>query len=778
MKPRRLIAGSLVLLLGAGIAAPFINADRFGGRVRAALERSLHRKVEIGKVHFNLFRGPGFTISDVLIAEDPAFGVEPFAYVSEVQARIGLASLWTGSLAFSRLRLVEPSVNLVKQESGWNLLALVRDLAPDSGISPPAIQVSGGRINLKFGDTKSTFYFANADFQVTSYGAGVLELRLSGEPARTDRSARSFGRMSATGRWISSAPQPRLELEVALDRGGIEGLERLFGNLDLGLHGRISSRARVTGPIGNLAIAGTLQLEDFHRWDLMALPDSRWSVRYRGSLDWRAQKLALEAGPGLNPGLPFTLRLNVLDFLARPHVAAYADIRELPAAALVEIARHLGAAVPDGLKLEGAFAGALGYSPATGMQGQLGLHSAALKLPDSPPLEVRGATILVESDRFVLRPATIIDPEGDAAEIAGAYVPGEKQVDATVRARGLPVRALRAGSGYLLGATPPPFLGTLDRGAWSGWLRHQTVLGEEGSWTGEVTLREARVRVRGLAAPVRVRLASVALSDTEVSLTRIQGSAGDLDFSGNYRFDSESAAPDRFGLQLAAADLSELEALFRPALEREGGFLARTLRFRRAAPDWLRTRRVQGNFRIATLTAAGSEFKDVRGGLVWDGTTIQVPMLEGRFADSPLAAALSADLRTMQPRYTVKGRLKDYPWRGGAVDLDFRLATQGTGAALLSGLRCDGSFNAQSLELIRDTPLRMASGAFRLTVSPAGPRLALTSLQALAGPEIFKGSGSTTADGRLLVDLSSERRAMRLSGAVYPLKLDLAEAGP
>ena len=71
-------------------------------------------KVEIGLVHFNLFTGPGFTIENVVIYDDPSAGIEPFAHMLELQARVGLSSLFTGRLDFSVLRFVSPSVNIVK----------------------------------------------------------------------------------------------------------------------------------------------------------------------------------------------------------------------------------------------------------------------------------------------------------------------------------------------------------------------------------------------------------------------------------------------------------------------------------------------------------------------------------------------------------------------------------------------------------------------------------------------------------------------------------------
>ena len=70
--------------------------------------------MQIGRVHLNLFTGPGFTVKNVLIDDDPAAGIEPFAHVESMQARVRWLSLLRGKLAFSSLRMDSPSVNLVK----------------------------------------------------------------------------------------------------------------------------------------------------------------------------------------------------------------------------------------------------------------------------------------------------------------------------------------------------------------------------------------------------------------------------------------------------------------------------------------------------------------------------------------------------------------------------------------------------------------------------------------------------------------------------------------
>ena len=185
---------ALAAVVAIGLLAPYLNANRLRPRIQAALETAFHRPVEIGAVHLNLFSGPGFTVQDVVIDDDPPAGIEPFAHVESMQARIRWLSLLRGKLAFSTLRMDSPSVNLVRLQAGpWNIQQL---LSHSSGTNStkardvPDIQIRDGRLNFKFGDTKSVFYISAADIDAYPNESGDVVIRFSGAPARTDRGGR------------------------------------------------------------------------------------------------------------------------------------------------------------------------------------------------------------------------------------------------------------------------------------------------------------------------------------------------------------------------------------------------------------------------------------------------------------------------------------------------------------------------------------------------------------------------------------------------------------
>src|SRR5690349_10841247 len=121
---------TIAALLVIGVAAPYLGGNRFAPRIRAALENGLGRKVEIGPVHFSLFKGPGFSVENVVIHENPAIGIEPIAYVGSLDAVPRLSSLFGGRLEFSSIRLEDATINVTKtgapSEPGrWNFEALL-----------------------------------------------------------------------------------------------------------------------------------------------------------------------------------------------------------------------------------------------------------------------------------------------------------------------------------------------------------------------------------------------------------------------------------------------------------------------------------------------------------------------------------------------------------------------------------------------------------------------------------------------------------------------------
>jgi uncharacterized protein involved in outer membrane biogenesis len=194
-RPGRWIAAALALLAASAIAVPYLGADGFAAPIKAAMEQALGRKVDInGRVRFQLVPRPGFSMADVVIHENPKLGVEPFAYVIQLNVSLALSSLWNRRIEFARLQLVEPSINLMKVPDGpWNVQSLLAQAGETAKQStpPPTIEVSAGRINFKAGEVKSRYYLADADLLVEAADPRRLSIRLR---AGQHRPFRGLGR--------------------------------------------------------------------------------------------------------------------------------------------------------------------------------------------------------------------------------------------------------------------------------------------------------------------------------------------------------------------------------------------------------------------------------------------------------------------------------------------------------------------------------------------------------------------------------------------------------
>ncbi len=783
---RRALVALVALVLAAGVAAPFFRVDRFTGRIRNALEQGLGRRVEIGEVRFNLFTGPGFTVRNVVIHEDPATGIEPLAYVDEMDARVGLWSLVTGRLEFSTLRLIAPSVNLAKPEGGsWNLQPLAARVAASArslGARTPSIEVRNGRFNFKFGDVKSVFYLSAADVDITP-AAGSAEFRFSGEPARTDRGAQGFGRVIGRGRWRPSADAGQdLELDLTLERSNVGEIVRLFHGHDVGLHGLVASRARLTGPLSDIRVAGQLQLEDVHRWDLMPQRGREWPVDYRGRIDLAAQTVELETVPPPGQPLPVSVRFRALDLLAQARWAAVMTVRELPAANVVEVARHFGAALPTQLKLEGRVEGAIGFSRDAGLQGQFLVRNISLSAPDALVLKIERARIEVDRDHIRAVPFTIETAPGRAAQVEAdfrpaAQTPDAQTVEVLVATRGLSTGDLRSAFERLFGAPPVPLLSACEEGVWKGWVRYRREGCAAGEWVGSVDLREARLAMDGLVEPIRVQSASAQIDGRKLVLTRLRAEAGKIAFAGEFRHEGIAGRPDRFHFTASEVEASELERVFSPTLRRQRGLIARTLRLvRGGVPDWLRSRRAEGTVEIGVLTAGALRCDNLRARLSWNGTTVELVELTSDWNDGVLKAKGSILLASTSPVYRMQGRVTGFGWRGAALDVNGRMEAVGSGVELLRNLKSDGSLAARDLPLLEDIECQSAKGRYEISFRGGIPRLKLASLQIAFGEETYQGQGVSLADGRIGIDLTAGKKSLRLVGRLAPFHFEAIPA--
>ncbi len=795
---RRLAWIALVLVIAIGAAAPFLDADFFRPAIQRSLERGLGRRVEVKKARFNLFTGPGFTLEDVTIYEDARVGIEPFMFVSGVEARVRLLSLLSRHLEFSNLRLHQldadhdkPNINLVKTAAGpWNFQYLLSSAPALSG-AMPAIKMRGGRVNFKFDDTKSVFYFNDADFDVAPSLDGSLDLRFSGAPSRTDRAAQNFGHFFVRGTWASGASgasaasgasgvraNQRLDMKIELERSALDEAAHLIDRRGLGLHGVVAFDAQLSGPPSHLEMTGHLQIDDIHRWDLLPKRGGGWRIPFAGMLDLHGERLEL-ASLFDTPNSPIALEFRARDFLSTPRWDASAELKQMPAATLLEVARHMGSPLPEKLAADGSVSGAIHYGDQDGFGGRVELQNASLMLPEGRPLRAARAAVMIDGNALTLEPSTVVvgdnaGGDNESAEVEGGFDAGGG-LELKITTRGFNVADLHS-----FGLSAIPLLEQTPQGTWRGLARYRWKPGEPGEWSGEYDLQNARMAVDGLADPVRIQSAVVISNGPRVSVTRLRARAGAIAFTGDYRYEPLATRSHKFHIDIARADAAELERLLAPALVRERGFIARTLRLGPApVPDWLKDRRADGTLSIGALTLGDAEAHVEFARLLWDGSLVRLVRLNASasHANADLASGdpatflgdLAIDLSGRAPHFRFDGKLEDVAYKGGRVDFEGSLDADGAGVDLLAGVHAEGCLHGRSIEFAPDTEFRTVKGCFEMTASPAGFHWKLPGIEVLQGSDTYYGTGATQADGRWVLDLANRNRQVHYSSAIASL---------
>ncbi len=761
MKRRILLAAFVVA--GAWYAArPLLRAERFRDSLHLALERSLDRKVDItGLITYSLWNGPAFSLANVVIHEDPAIGIEPFAYVTQLDATVRIFPLLAGRLEVDRIVLDEPRVNLVKTDAGaWNVRQfLAKGTQGGAPNSFPEIRVRAGRINLKLGDTKSVLYLSNADLDVTPGAPDRLDLRFRVEPARTDRPAQGIGTLTGYGRyrWYTDKPGD-LELDLDLQRSAISDLVSLLEGRGAGMRGFLASRATIKGPLDKLAIDGSLGLEDIQRWDLLRLAGGKAPVRYQGTLDFQTGVFDLNARAEGKPA-PFTLRLKGQDIFAGARWGSLVEFKEMPVATLRDLLAYVNVATPERIAIEGKVNGVVSYSPAQGLQGLLETPEAIVKNGDAA-VTLREARVSVEDTRFKLLPSNLSWGDGQTAEIYGLYEPAGYSLTWDSR-QFLPIADFVATQARFAGGELP-LLPTLTQGQWMGKLQFSSSA-DGNAWDGAFLLRDTRLAIPGLASTLAVKSAAVSIQQNKVVWDKVSATAGTIAFQASRR-------GPQWNVQAAALDLVELERLFLPTLKRSTGFLRTITRRAPPLPDWLRERKLSAYLDIRELSAAGVPLGECKGILTWTGPIVELAAGWDR-QQANAGGRITLRLAGAEPVYSVKGTINRLPWKGGNIEGEIQVQSAGTGLTLLRNAKATGTFEAKALPLTPED-FRAASGAYELSAPRGIPVLKLSSIEATGGPEPFTGQGGTDPDGKLTVELTSTRKKMRLAGTLWPFHLE------
>lgn len=774
---RRALAAAVLLLAGLAAGIPFVRVPWLAAPFRQAMESALGRSVEFAEVRLSLLPAPSVVAYQVVIGEDPAFGLEPFAYADELRAGLRLAPLLKGRLEPAALRLTGASLNFARSgAAGFNLALFLQKSLAGAGKSAaiPELSLRESRINFREGVQKSAYYLNAVDLDLEPPRApgGELRWRYEASPARTDRAEQGFGRFSGSGRWIPGGQGGRFAVDVALERSSVSELLLLVAGRDLGLQGRFVARAFLDGPYNDLKLRGSLEMEDIERPSLLGLRAQRYQLPLQGRLDLDRQSLELTSAPPERgkPALPLEVRLEGEGLLSAPRWNASLGFASLPAAALLDFCQRLGIEPPAGLRVEGRVSGSAVFATGRPAAGEIRLPEASVVFGDAAPLRAEDGVLRLEGDLLLLEHARLLTPSGAGAELQGAWDMALRRLQFELRSSGMDIGELTRGLASLPGLETPPVLRACSAGSWRGrvgFSRSLPLADQPGPprWTGQIALANTRCTPAGFPAPVLLEKAALELEDAGWRIAQAAGRFGNSVFRASLRHRPEDATPGELHLEASRLDGADLDRLFRAALPPQPSLLERTLR-RRPAPSALQRMAVAGSIQADLLLLGRQEFRDVRSRFRWKGQEVFFEGLTGHWKGFLIQGQAEASLQSAPSRYHLRAVATGAAAGAGWLEADVGAQAASLAPGMAATVKAWAEVSSPQLTLPAG-PLRQLQASVEYDGSRAEQPWRLRQVAFWLDGQLWSARGSASAQGELRLEFAAPA-APAWEGALWP----------
>jgi hypothetical protein len=779
----------LAVLYGIGILiGPRIPAKRFEPSLKRALEQSLGRRVELGDVRLSLYPSPGLSAQNLVIYDEPEFGLEPLAYVDDIRVGLRWSALLRGRLECSSVRLLSASVN-VSRSAGqeWNFAALLNRMGSGlaQGGPAPKIEVRDGRINFRDGVRKSPFFLNAVDLDVDAPGGAEGAYRWSYEasPARTDRSEQGFGRFSGTGSY-APAHGGMVDVDIELERSVISEVLVLFFGRDPGVQGRLSSRAHLAGPLSNIQIRGQLKLGDLERASIFNVRGRDWSVAYEGTFDVPGQRVSFKTvAPKDGEPLPVSIEASGESLLKQARWRSRFLLNGLPVESLLEMAGRLGVPVPRALGVEGTLNGEVAFATNEPARGGIELRDGVFRAGQAGPFKIAPVKMTLEETRLGLESATLTLANQGTAEITGSWELSDGTVELGATLKKAEWKELRPALAAFPAIGTPTGLDACVEGVLDGDVHFSRAAekrdgvdeneGEPPSrFTGTLRVTALRCAVEGATDQIRVERGQLTLADPVWRLRRAAGRFGSLQWQGEAAREGLTQ-PVHFNVTLDALPLFEVQRVFQPTLEQRGSLIERTLKLKRAPlPEWLAARRWDGRIAAGKAMLAGYVLPRFAAHVVWNGAKVSVEELTARYEESTLVARGGVELGGGEPRYTARGSVEGLEWgENGKVNGEYELQATGFDDMLLNSLKVSAQVHARELEIGGET-LEQAAGEIDYDAERSEQRLKLNALTGRIDGSPVTGAGGSAGDNRWRAEFTGVAHSFKLSGTFPPFRLE------
>jgi hypothetical protein len=372
---------ALLLLLLLALIPPFVSVNRYQRRIATSISGSLGRPVHLDNVTLSLLPLPGFTLENLVVGEDPAFGSEPVIRANSVRATLRMSSLWRKRVEFSTISFTEPSVNLVHLPNGkWNLESILLQAAriaaaptaqQRAGDAPrfPYIEATGARLNLKLGEEKIPLSLTDAEFALWLQNPQEWRLRLQARPIRTDTNVSDTGTLQLEGTLgrAASLGEVPINLQGEWRNAPLGEASRIVLGRDMGWRGEMTLSATVRGTVGESAIQTRLRLNEARRADFVPQRALAVDVECLGSAtamfhsfenircSWPPAGSSNTQTVAISGEIPDVRRLS--------SASVQIGTAGIPASTLLDWLRVFSARVPPDLTAAGKLTGSFSYEP-------------------------------------------------------------------------------------------------------------------------------------------------------------------------------------------------------------------------------------------------------------------------------------------------------------------------------------------------------------------------------------------------------------------------------
>ena len=585
---------TLVVVAAAWLLPLLVRVNFWKSEIAAALSGQLRRPVAIGDIHVQIIGGLGVDIDHVSIAEDPAFGSEPFARIDSLEAHLAASSIWHGQMEFSSLAVSGASFNIVRNAAGnWNLASIgepPNSLPPgmSAGVlsqesaSPllPNIQIDSGRINFKSEDRKHAWCLENVSLDLSPPTAPRRPWRfeLSALPTRTDIPFHATNPFRAQGEFgpFSSAMQSEtgvpLRIDWSAENAMLVEMLTIAAGRDLGVHGTMNVHGHMAGTTSLLRFTAESEIKDLHRWDLFpnpAAPSLRAQLKgivdlAGGSLELSAFSLPIGSGE-------VAARGRADDLFAHARMSIDAELRQVPLDSLAELAPQFTARLDRAASAEGTLGGTLHadglqaselFAPRieNGVQASIEVSAGSFRPAKSaPPLHFAAFDASFGSGNIRLGPLRITPDQSGPVELAADLDAGKRTSHWRISGDRIELSALERvikSFGIAWSAAE------LAEGTAAMKLDIVTAADTRPQVTGSGQILGAVVNVRGMAEPLRIQSAKLLFGRIDVKVQPISIELGSTDLGGAMTIKLPENRPAASGATVAPFDLHDLDLEF------------------------------------------------------------------------------------------------------------------------------------------------------------------------------------------------------------------------